>query len=127
MFFFKVVNLQIQNYDMKFWNKLCAIVLFLTFFSCVAQAQSSAYIKFIYKNSLLKNISITSDTASQYRATAFINKSLPVNESIISENFSTACYGFFCRQELKIEKATRIPFRFRLGSLQQCNYYEGKE
>ena len=58
MFFFKVVNLQIQNYDMKFWNKLCAIVLFLTFFSFVAQAQSSAYIKFNYKNSLLKIVII---------------------------------------------------------------------
>ncbi|MDQ2862922.1 MAG: hypothetical protein M3R50_04575 [Bacteroidota bacterium] len=112
---------------MKFWNKLCAIVLFFAFFCPVVHAQSNKSLKFNYKTFLFKSILNTSDTASQYRATAFINKALPVSESLISESFSTACYGFFCRQELKIEKVTRIPFRFRLGSLQQCNYYEGKE
>lgn len=44
----------------------------------------------------------------------------------VSANFSTCTYGFFCREELKIEKATKMPIRFRLGSLEQCNYYEGK-
>lgn len=44
----------------------------------------------------------------------------------IPAGFSTCSYGFFCKQELKIEKATRIPIRFRLGSLVQCDYYEGK-
>ncbi|MEO8819203.1 MAG: hypothetical protein ABI267_01640, partial [Ginsengibacter sp.] len=47
-------------------------------------------------------------------------------QQIIPSNFSTCTYGFFCRQELKIEKATNIPIRVRLGSLAQCNYYEGK-
>jgi hypothetical protein len=44
----------------------------------------------------------------------------------VSADFSTCTYGFFCREELKIEKATKMPIRFRLGSLEQCNYYEGK-
>jgi hypothetical protein len=44
----------------------------------------------------------------------------------IPANFSICQYGFFCKQELKIEKATKLPIRVRLGSLQQCNYYEGK-
>jgi hypothetical protein len=35
--------------------------------------------------------------------------------------------AFFCRQELKLEKALRIPVRMRMGSLKQCNYLEGKE
>jgi len=45
---------------------------------------------------------------------------------ILPPDFSTCHYGFFCKQEMKIEKATNLPIRLRLGSLQQCNYYEGK-
>ncbi|MGN6420089.1 MAG: hypothetical protein ACTHMC_21460 [Pseudobacter sp.] len=48
----------------------------------------------------------------------------PVN-SIPSDLYTTR-FGFFCKQELQIEKATRIPFRFRLGSLAACNAIEGK-
>ena len=34
--------------------------------------------------------------------------------------------GVACKAELKLEKATKIPFRFRLGSLQQTDYLERK-
>jgi hypothetical protein len=34
--------------------------------------------------------------------------------------------GVFCKMEWEIEKASRIPFRFRLGSLADCNALEGK-
>jgi hypothetical protein len=45
---------------------------------------------------------------------------------LLKPDFSTSNWGFFCRQELKLEKSIKIPFRFRLGSVQQCDRLEGK-
>jgi len=38
----------------------------------------------------------------------------------------TRQFGFFCRKELQFEKSTRIPLRFRVGSLAYSNALEGK-
>ncbi len=45
----------------------------------------------------------------------------------IRGDFYVQHLGFMCKTEYKLEKATHIPFRFRLGSLQYCNYLEGKK
>jgi hypothetical protein len=44
----------------------------------------------------------------------------------IRPDFYNTQLGFFCRQEWKIEKSARIPFRFRLGSIDYVNKMEGK-
>lgn len=45
---------------------------------------------------------------------------------IISSDHYVKGLGFFCKKELQLEKATKIPFRFRLGSLDYLNKLEGK-
>ncbi len=47
-------------------------------------------------------------------------------KSPVSPDFYPRGLGFFCKQEIKLEKLTKIPFRFRLGSVAQCDRMEGK-
>jgi hypothetical protein len=58
-------------------------------------------------------------------ASPFINFS-PVSYSLISPDFYTQHFGFFCKKELQMGKITKVPFKFRLGSVQQCDWMEGK-
>ena len=51
---------------------------------------------------------------------------LPKAQLNVPANFATSNYGFFCRQELKLDKKTVMPIRFRLGSMEECNRLEGK-
>lgn len=44
----------------------------------------------------------------------------------LSPSYTVSTFAFFCRQEWIWEKKTRIPLRFRLGSLEQANKLEGK-
>jgi hypothetical protein len=50
----------------------------------------------------------------------------PVSCATISADYYTRNFGFFCKKELQFEKATKIPLRFRLGSLQYNDYLEQK-
>ncbi|HMJ46609.1 MAG TPA: hypothetical protein VK498_04735 [Ferruginibacter sp.] len=50
-----------------------------------------------------------------------------ISNKVISPDFYSRNMGFFCRQEIKLEKATKIPFKFRLGSVQYCDWLEAKK
>lgn len=45
---------------------------------------------------------------------------------IISADYYTKNLAFFCKKEFQLEKATKIPFRFRLGSVDYVDHLEGK-
>lgn len=111
---------------MIFWNKICGFVLFLLIITHYSYAQNAAFLKPGPASFLLKNKLNTPDSLIHFVSPASVFTGYQYLKPPVSANFSTGNYGFFCREELVIEKVTRIPLRFRLGSLQQCNYYEGK-
>jgi len=44
----------------------------------------------------------------------------------IAGDFSVKRFGFFCRQEMKVEKISGIPIKLRIGSLRHNDWLEGK-
>lgn len=75
-------------------------------------------------------LTIVADTNSIFSARELAWPPLPgklvLPISSISHDFYTQHFGFFCRQELRLEKTSGLPLRFRLGSLKDCNALEGK-
>jgi hypothetical protein len=45
---------------------------------------------------------------------------------VLSPSFYSDHLSFFCSKELKLEKISSIPFRFRVGSIDYVNYLEQK-
>ena len=132
---------------MFFWNKFCGALIFFLICSDFSCAQYNRGPLGTIKKNSLKNIllgfkqpkgsdsplSILTFAEDKYLEVKLsanpyypTGNQRPSLTAAIPANLATCNYGFFCRQELKIENATNIPIRFRLGSLEQCNYYEGK-
>ncbi len=67
------------------------------------------------------DISISCLSISKFIVTASSN-----NKTFIPANFYTQNFGFFCKKELQLQKAIKVPFVFRLGSVEMCDRLEGK-
>ena len=108
-----------------FWNKFCGVITIFFLCGVNSSAQLTYYSK-TERNIFSKKYIYKPLTAGKIVNSKEIRKEeLPVK--IISPDYYTQHFGIMCHQELAIEKAIKIPFRFRLGSLQQCNYLEGKK
>jgi hypothetical protein len=113
---------------MFFWNKICVIATFFftSLTSLQAQLSSATNQKdFINKKSIQTagyGLTVIPQQTIRFQNAQFLSNSIKV----IPGDFCTQRFGFFCKQELIIEKATKLPLRFRIGSLRECNYYEGK-
>ena len=55
---------------------------------------------------------------------------IPLNPSpakpFLSPNYYVAQLGFFCKQEIKFDKVVKIPLKFRIGTVEDCDRMEGK-
>jgi len=106
---FLAVNLQ-SKLSLMQGIKICFSVIFLLFTArSLGQFRSDTVI-------IKPLVVLKADTLSQPVRTA----------AFLPANFYARNLGFMCRQEFFLEKKTKIPFRFRLGNLDYCNYLEGK-
>lgn len=111
---------------MQFWNKICGIIAIFIINSCQASAQTTLPAGFKpVSRPQEKSYQFLNGVINRGDTTAVLKIYQPF--TVIPMNFYTQHFGVMCKQELAIEKATKIPFRFRLGSVQQCNYLEGKK
>jgi hypothetical protein len=111
---------------MIFWNKFCGLVLFLVI-TCPCLSAQSPTLPVVHTSFLLKNKLNSSASHVHFTPSLSLVTNLQNVKRIVPADFYACNIGFFCKKELLIEKAIKIPLRFRLGSLQQCNYYEGRK
>ena len=108
---------------MNYWNKICGFVMifFLSVLFSTAQTVKNS-ISFTPVNKQLKNSfnSCLSKNENNNSVSALRGY------NIINGNYYTQHFGFVCKKELALQKAIKVPIHIRIGSLQQCNYLEGK-
>lgn len=110
----------------------CFIVVFLLMFSGTIYGQENInHFQCIKSIKPIISVSKTSFGNNLFFRSAlgnFLTKKKVQNFSIksIPENYYTSNLGFFCKKELSFEKATSLPLRLRLGSLDYVNWMERK-
>ncbi len=96
--------------------------IFLLLTICCTLSAALGQNKFVYVNSK----SIFGNIVPTQFSIAKIKVHTIATNMLVLPNYYTCNFGFFCKQELKLQKAIKVPFVFRLGSVQVVDYLEGK-
>ncbi|MEP6596459.1 MAG: hypothetical protein ABJA71_10965 [Ginsengibacter sp.] len=107
---------------MNYWNKICGfvVIFFLQAFFSTGQIVKNPTL-LLPANRQLKSAPAIVLSKNENTNSFFIS---PVN--VITSNYYTQHFGLICKKELALQKAIKLPIYIRLGSLQECNYLEGK-
>jgi hypothetical protein len=55
-----------------------------------------------------------------------VTSAVTFRQPFLSPAYYASQLGFFCKREIKFEKTAKIPLKFRLGSVAECDWMEGK-
>ena len=108
---------------------ICFLVVWLTMFSCIWVHGQMPYPDGLKKNFLLLRYPGTPNSQFSRKSIYFDKRELNAQAGVSYAQPADLYYiqsGFFCKREWELEKVTHIPFRFRLGSLADCDALEGK-
>jgi hypothetical protein len=134
---------------MKKWNKFCCLFLALSVSVPAVQAQIPTHTAsqwspatpglpsaqdiffaglwspstggYLFEKNLQRN-----DNFSALNHANVSPASAETRLALLPGNYSLGHMAFFCKEEWNVEKATGIPLRFRVGSLQDCDWLEQK-
>lgn len=69
---------------------------------------------------------LNGDAQSKIPVDSITKSPSKVDMKTIPPDYCAKHLGFFCKEEIKRDKQTILPLRFRLGSMDYCNYLEQK-
>jgi hypothetical protein len=95
-------------------------LFFITFTSMQVYCQTNfKYVtaKLVFAKPILTKLTNTTSITPLYSITPAM---------LVAPTFYCNNLGFFCKQEIKLQKVIKFPFKFRIGSVQEVDYLEGK-
>ena len=113
---------------MKKWYKICGFLgFFLTFWLVVPAQNARSPMVSLQPGAFFLSQKNYPQRVQQHSIKPAERIKAPLKISLgVAPNTATRNYGFFCRTELKTDAVLKFPVRFRLGSVQYCDYMEGK-
>ena len=78
-------------------------------------------------NATFCQLSLNKVPGNSLKYTGSFTDNRNIFKNILPGNFYVSQLGFFCKKEWKFESATKIPLRIRIGTLQYCDWLEGKK